>query len=104
MGIKKVYKASDRANAYLFLHQLEAAGIRGIMRGEALMSLGGEIPLYDALPSIWVNEEDMEQATEILRQFEGPALVFPKWHCTHCGEENEANFGQCWNCLNDRPA
>ena len=46
---------------------------------------------------------DKERAEAAIRDFNAPRLVHPPWQCPACHEDNEANFGSCWNCSGDRP-
>lgn len=100
--MKRVYRGTGTTDAYLIQHWLERNGVRTVLRGD-LLTLRGPIPLADAWPTVWVDDEDAERAEELVRAFNGPKLVHPRWVCTHCGEDNEPNFGSCWNCSADRP-
>jgi hypothetical protein len=97
-----VYKGKGPTDAFLIQHWLERNDIRSTLRGD-LLGLRGEIPIVDAWPTIWVAAEDQERAEAAIREFNGPRLVHPRWKCEACGEENEPNFGSCWNCSADRP-
>lgn len=102
MGEVRLYRATGQADAYLLRQWLAEHGIACRLQGEALMSLAGGIPLRDALPSVWVDEDRAEEAREVLQRWQGPALVHPAWRCTSCGEENPASFEVCWSCETDR--
>ncbi len=67
------------------------------------MTLRGEIPIPEVWPSIWVLREHASVAEDLVRTFEGPALVHPEWVCSNCGEQNGATFGSCWSCGQDSP-
>lgn len=97
-----VYKGTGAGSAVMVKHWLERNGIQALLRG-GLTGLGGEIPVDDARASVWVRREDEERALDAVRAFEGPVLVHPRWACPDCGEDNEPNFGSCWNCGGDRP-
>ena len=80
--------------------------------GEGLSTGRGELPLTpDTMPSLWVGQNDVEQAMQIAAEFDkvkkenaaGSNNEEP-WKCWKCGEEIEGIFGQCWNCGADRPA
>lgn len=95
-----MFRATGPADAWLVRDWLECNGIRVLIRGD-LASLRGEIPFLEAAPSVWVLTEDRQRADEAMAVYNAPRLVHPKWRCS-CGEENEANFGSCWQCQADR--
>jgi hypothetical protein len=100
--MKRVYKANSPTDAPLIQHWLERNDIRASIRGD-LFGLRGEIPMADAAPTVWVADADEERALELIREFNGPTLGHPRWLCAICGEDNEPNFGSCWNCNADQP-
>ncbi len=97
-----VYKGTGPTDAYLMHHWLERNEIDATLRGD-LLGLRGEIPVLDSWPTVWVSKVDQERAEAAIREFNAPQLVHPKWMCPGCGEENEPNFGSCWNCDGDGP-
>jgi hypothetical protein len=97
-----VFRATGPTDAWLVRDWLERNGIPVLVRND-LTSLRGEIPFLEAAPTVWVREEDRVRATEAMRAYDSPRLVHPKWCCATCGEENEANFGSCWQCSTDAP-
>ncbi|MEZ4317099.1 MAG: DUF2007 domain-containing protein [Myxococcota bacterium] len=97
-----IYKARSATDAYLLQHWLQRNDIPATLRGD-LLGLRGEIPIGDAWPTVWVAEVDRDRAEACIREFNGPQLVHPRWKCASCGEDNEPNFGSCWNCSSDRP-
>lgn len=96
-----VFRATGPTDAWLVRDWLECNGMGVLVRGD-LTSLRGEIPFLDAAPTVWVRTADRARADEALRIYHAPRLVHPKWMCA-CGEENEANFGSCWQCSADAP-
>jgi hypothetical protein len=98
-----VYQGSGPTDAHLVHHWLVRNEVRAAIRGMHRMGLGGEVPVNEAWPSVWVGDEDVERARALITEFEGPKLVHPRWLCAACGEDNEPNFGSCWNCGADRP-
>jgi hypothetical protein len=104
----KVYGARDLAEAQFVKGLLEAEQISAVVQSGPLQALLGEIPVTpESLPSVWINEADVERARPILQEFEkgGPAAVSPQpsWTCPKCGEVLEGQFSQCWNCGTARP-
>lgn len=99
----RIYQGVTPTDAYLVRDWLARNGVTSEMRGESLMGLHGQVPVTDSFPSLWVDASDEERAASLVREFEGPALVHPEWHCSECSELNPPNFGSCWSCGADRP-
>ena len=96
----RIYQGTGPTDAYLVRDWLERNGIRAVVKGESLMSIRGQVPIWQGWPSIWVVEAERERAEVALREFHGPVLVHPDWMC-RCGETNAATFGSCWSCGRD---
>lgn len=83
---------------------LEAEGLTVQLRQMELWSVAVEV-LYTegAAPSVWVPEEQAEQARHILEkhrkklhsQATEPQV---QWRCSNCNERNDSNFESCWQC------
>ena len=98
-----VYRGASIADVYLVRDWLERNELNPSVRGHDLVSLIGEIPAPEALPSIWVPDSQVAEAKEVIQGFHGPKLVHPAWICRECSEENPASFGSCWSCGSDGP-
>ncbi len=102
--MKRVYLAQNPADAHLLRGILENEGIDAAVHGDFLWGARGELPLtVDTSPSVWVlNEADHERALEIAKTFhsdgEGVLPAGASWICKHCGESNEGQFTECWQC------
>ncbi len=104
MSWTKVLVAESPLHAGLARITLEAEGLQVQLRQMELWAVAVEV-LYTegAAPSVWVPEEQAEQAREILEkhkqklqsQASGPQT---QWHCSHCDEYNDSNFESCWQC------
>ena len=111
--MKKVYTARDSMEAHFVRCLLEREGIEAVVFGEPLGLARGELPLtLQTLPSVWVRSEDVEQAVEIVEEYnqgcdmEGEDEMFEPlapWTCPNCGEEIEGHFTDCWKCQTPRP-
>ncbi|MFT7521273.1 MAG: hypothetical protein ACI9MC_003424 [Kiritimatiellia bacterium] len=101
-SLVKAYQATGPFDAYLVRDWLQRNGVKAQVRGEALMSIRGDVPIGEAWPTLWVAPEHLKMASGLIQEFDGPTLVHPPWKCT-CQEENAPNFGSCWNCGRDRP-
>lgn len=100
----RVYQGSGPTDAYLIRDWLHRNDIPAQVRGEGLMSLRGEVPVWEAWPAVWTPQPEAERARDLIEGFFGPTLVHPSWQCARCGEENAPNFASCWSCGADRPA
>lgn len=106
--MKKVYVATDPADAYLLKGLLEGENIPAEVRGEYLYGIRGEVPITpDTCPSVWVvDDSDFGRAVELVaavRERNAPSSEDSgAWRCG-CGEENERRFTECWRCGRSRP-
>lgn len=105
----QVYIANDPADAHLVKGILEQYGISCEIRGEALWSARGQLPLtLDTLPTIWICDDNRyEEAMKLVEQFVNGTLsanTGSPWKCPECGEEVEGQFTDCWQCGTNRPA
>lgn len=90
-----VYKGRGASDAFLLRHWLLRNHIAAVLRGG--------LPIADTWSTLWVAKADKERAEAAIREFNAPRLVYPRWICSSCGEENEPSFGSCWSCSADRP-
>jgi hypothetical protein len=128
----KVYVAQNPMEAHLVLGLLEAEGIPGEVRGDALFStLQGGAAAAGLLPAVWIQRDQQAPAalarvarfTAGARSGAGETLPpipsatpYPRftagarsgagegepWHCGACGEDHEGQFTHCWRCGADR--
>jgi len=107
--MKKVYIATNPANAHLLKGVLESMNIQTIVQGEFLWGARGEIPITpETSPSVWVvDDSDYDRAMEIINNFEAEEkngdIEIKEWKCNKCGEANEGQFSECWQCGTSRP-
>ena len=95
----KVFVAKHPTEAHMIAGMLATHGIHAEVRGEALFSVRGEVPVAGStLPSVWVLDDgQVQQALDLLR--DSPAFTEDgPWICAQCGESVEPQFTQCWNC------
>jgi hypothetical protein len=103
----KVYGARDSVEAQFVKGLLEAEEIPAIIQGGPLQAVLGEIPVSpELLPTVSVDEKDLDRAMEIIDELNkgGPAATSPEpsWTCPKCGEVLEGQFSECWNCGSKR--
>jgi hypothetical protein len=101
--VTQVFVAQHPTEAHLVRGLLEAEGIQADVRGESLFGARGEAPVTpDTLPTVWVlDDNDVAKATQILAgygQRKSPGTPQSTWQCPDCGEQVEAQFGECWKC------
>jgi hypothetical protein len=107
--MQRIYGARDSTEAEFVRGLLEAEEITAVVQGSALEGARGDIPFTAAsLPSVWVNESDVERAVQIVDEFRrgGPATTEKQitWKCPKCGEMLEGQFTSCWKCGTEKPA
>lgn len=104
----KVYGARDLAEAQFVKGLLESEEIDAVIQSGPLQAVLGEIPVTpESLPTVWVNEADLDRARPIIEELKkgGPPAhaTQSNWTCPKCGEVLEGQFTQCWNCGTARP-
>ena len=103
----KVFVAQHPTEAHFLKGLLESNGIPSAVRGEALFGVRGEIPFTEALPAIWVlNDDQVGEALKVLRNRSSETDEVDKrhsWRCSNCGETVQSQFTACWSCNADRP-
>lgn len=109
MSLVRLYGARDALDAKMMCDTLIEQGIDATVIGEMLGAARGDLPVtVETLPGVYVRDEDVKRALEIVREFErrGKELAMnppAQWSCPKCGELNEGQFTQCWKCEADRP-
>ena len=96
----KVFVAKHPTEAHLVAGLLTTHGIEAQVRGEALFSVRGEVPVAGStLPSVWVvDDSQITQALDLLKTDARAVGGDRPWTCVQCGESVDAQFQQCWNC------
>ena len=103
--MKKVISADSIITISHYRNILESEGIAAFLRNQNLGSIIGEMPFQEVWPELWVeNDLDYDRAVELIS---GAALAAETpshgWRCSRCGNDNEAQFAQCWNCGAEAP-
>jgi len=96
----KVFEDFELSKVGQFQSVLEAAGIRTHLKNQFTSSVLGEIPFVDAMPELWILEDDdLLKARRLIRELL-PASQDdePEWTCTKCDSVVDGVFGRCWNC------
>ena len=78
---------------------LEAEGIAAAIRNQHLGSILGDMPFVEVWPELWVvNPLDYDRAKQLIDGTAFAESPTAPWRCRQCAEENEGQFGACWNC------
>ncbi len=94
--MKRVYAATNLAEAHLVRESLVSANIGAELRGSGRPGLAGQIPVPDARVEVVVPEAEVARARAVLAGIDARAHL--SWVCGTCGEDNPASFETCWKC------
>lgn len=95
--MKRLTKAPNIAIATLWADMLSSEGIAANVQRAYASSIAGEIPPDQALPEVWVvDDEQLERARAKLQEIQRPPVRH--WVCQACHERIDGPFEQCWNC------
>jgi hypothetical protein len=98
MNWKRIYLAENALEANLIRGRLEADGIGCRLEGEALSGASGDLPVDVLQMPVLVASGDAAKARQVIAEYESRRQL-PEWVCQCCGEQNQASFEICWNCL-----
>jgi hypothetical protein len=98
--MKRLFSSPNVAEVGLLKSFLAQEGIDCTTRNEHLSIASGAVPFVDCYPELWVlNDEDFTNAQELVSRWQNQGTTqFESWRCPDCGEENEGQFGACWQC------
>ena len=96
--MKRIYDASNRIDAFLLRDRLLHANIDAHVFNANMASVAGEVPWGVAGPQVWVDDENVARAKEVLAAFAEEQKRAGTLRCAHCGEDNPATFELCWKC------
>ncbi len=100
--MRRLQPAPNLAIATLWADLLREAGISATVQRQYASGLVGEIPPDQALPEVWVqDDEQLERARTLLDDLAHcPQRL---WDCPGCRERIDGPFEQCWNCGTPMP-
>jgi len=97
--MKKLTASDSLITINHYKNLLESEGIGCRIRNEHLGSIVGEVPYVEAWPELWViNHLDYDRARQLIDAAIVAESPGSAWRCAACGEDNEGQFGACWNC------
>ncbi|MGA2501482.1 MAG: DUF2007 domain-containing protein [Tepidisphaeraceae bacterium] len=105
---QQIYSSRDLAEAHFVKGLLDMEEIPATVQGGPLQAVLGESSsTAESLPSVWVDEENVGRAMEIITEMKqgGPAATesTKTWTCPKCAEVMEGQFSSCWQCGTSRP-
>ena len=96
--MKKVYSSALLTIVENVKNVLELNEIRCVLKNQYLSAALGDIPPIECWPQLWVADEDVERALQIIDLSVDKESPQGKWVCPKCKEKLEAQFTECWNC------
>ncbi len=97
----EVYRNRDFALVGLVDGILQAEGIATVIRNRNAVTMTTEIPIPVMFPNVCVlHESDAASARAIIQAYlENESIKDSSpWTCLECGESNEGQFSECWQC------
>ena len=95
--MKRLVQAPNLAIATLWADLLCHAGVPTTIQRAYASSIAGELPPDQALPELWVMDDDrLDHARSLLHELRHPPTRH--WVCPGCSEPIDGPFEQCWNC------
>lgn len=100
--MRRLITAPNLALATLWADWLCQAGVSTTVQRVFAGSIAGELPPDQALPELWIDDDDeLQRAGTLLDAFRHPPSQ--TWACPTCHEIIDGPFQQCWNCGQSMP-
>ncbi len=97
--MKKLTSADSIITINHYKNLLESEGISAEIRNEHMSTIFGEVPFTEIWPELWIkNDLDFDRALQLIDLATYDESPTESWRCPKCGEDNEGQFGACWNC------
>ena len=102
----KVFEDFELSKVGQFQSVLEAEGIRTYLKNQFTSGVLGEIPFVEAVPQLWIIEnDDLVKAKRLIQELlSNPEDIGPEWTCAQCDSVVDGVFSHCWKCNAERPA
>lgn len=103
--MKRVLSSPNPAEVSQLKSVLEDAGITCLVRNEVSAGLIGEIPVSEATPELWIeNDASLDEALRLKAEWKaGPTTSGGPWVCAQCGQTSDPQFTSCWKCGAAKP-
>ena len=101
----KVFEDFELSRVGQFQSVLESEGIRTHLKNQYTSSVLGEIPFVEALPQLWILEDDdLVKAKRLIQELlTSSEEIQPEWTCAECNSKVDGVFGRCWKCNTPQP-
>jgi hypothetical protein len=101
--MKPIYVAANPLDAELVRSFLESRGIAATVRGDALFSLRGQVPMtVETLPTVWTHDAETDRARTLVEAYQRDDASLRdgarSWRCPRCAEWLQPQFASCWRC------
>ncbi len=93
-------------NANVAKNVLESFEIKAVLLDEHIGTMGYATAIGVGAVKVAVSQADFEESQTVLAAISSKDPPEPEgapWTCSTCGEESEAQFGECWSCQMPRP-
>ena len=97
--MQKIFWHHDRFRIYQIKQLLDDHDIPNNIKNEFAIGAMGELSPMDIMPEVWLADDEwLSKAQKLISEFSQPIADSQPWQCASCNEQNEANFGVCWQC------
>ena len=106
--MKRIFSSPSLIEVTQLKDVLQSAGIACFTRNEVSAGLMGEVPLTDATPELWIEDDQrLAEALQMKSDWQATTKTTKpaggEWVCPNCGEKSEAQFDSCWKCGAAKP-
>ena len=101
----KVFEDFELSKVGQFRSVLEAEGIRTHLKNQFTSGVLGEIPFVEAIPQLWILEDDdLVKAKRLIQELlSSSESDESEWICPECDSVVDGVFTHCWKCNARRP-
>lgn len=95
---RMLFRAKDAIDAALVQAMLEGEGVRAWTVGGGAAIGFGELPADSLMIEVYVREEDVPRALELIEDYFAGRETSGGWRCPDCGAAVSSDFDVCWSC------
>ena len=96
-AMKRVFRSALLIDVAHARNLLLSAGIGSELRNQYVAGALGELPMLEAWPQLFVEDDDELPALRALSRATKSQAGTP-WICERCAEHSEPQFTHCWRC------